>query len=111
MAKYEKIVHGNFDEILDTLDSAVLNGSSSASFEDGSDYSCGDFRCAGRVYERFSYIGSNRVSMALTLAGSNGQYLVSAITSGGSQAIFFKINTWGEDAFLETIADVIEQMG
>ena len=49
--------------------------------------------------------------MALTLAGSNGQYLVSAITSGGSQAIFFKINTWGEDAFLETIADVIEQMG
>lgn len=68
MAKYEKIVHGNFDEILDTLDSAVLNGSSSASFEDGSDYSCGDFRCAVRVYERFSYIGSNRVSMALTLA-------------------------------------------
>ena len=27
----------------------------------------------------------------------------------GSQAVFFKINTWGEDAFLDTIRDTVEQ--
>ena len=63
MAKYERIVQGDLDEILNRLDSAVLGGSISASFEDGSDYAQGDFRCAVRVYERYSYTGNNRVSM------------------------------------------------
>ncbi len=108
MAKYEKMVEGNFDSILEALDAAVLNGSVSASFEDGSDYEKGDFHCAVRVYERYSWTGGNRVSMTVTLVGANGLYLLSAITSGGSQGIFFKINTVGEEAFLETIEDVAE---
>ena len=108
MAKYERIVQGDFDEILNRLDSAVLGGSISASFEAGSDYAQGDFRCAVRVYERYSYTGNNRVSMSLTLVGGNGRYYLSVITSGGSQGLFFKINTWGEEAFLETIEEVLE---
>ena len=108
MAKYERIVQGDFDEILNRLDSAVLGGSISASFEDGSDYAQGDFRCAVRVYERYSYTGNNRVSMSLTLVGGNVRYYLSVITSGGSQGLFFKINTWGEEAFLETIEEVLE---
>jgi hypothetical protein len=30
------------------------------------------------------------------------------ITSGGSQAVFFKINTWGEEAFLDTLRAVLD---
>lgn len=110
MAKYTKMVQGNFDDILTTLHNAVMNGSTSASYEDGSDYCDGEFRCAVRVYERYSFMGGNRVSMSLTLAGSNGRYFLTAITAGGSQATFFKINTVGEEAFLDTISHVLDRL-
>lgn len=110
MAKYVKQVTGDFDAILEHLHQAVLGGSMSASYEDGSDYSQGDFRCAVRVYERYSWTGGNRVSMSLILAGANGSYFLTAITSGGSQATFFKLNTFGEEAFLETIAGAINDL-
>ena len=50
------------------------------------------------------------MSMAVTLAGGNGEYHLTAITSGGSQGMFFKINRWGEDSFLDTIADAVERL-
>ncbi len=108
MAKLQRTVHGDFDQILGRLDNAILNGSISATFEDGSDYRSGDFRSVLRVYERYSWTGGNRVSMALSLAGASGSYLLSVITSGGSQAMFWKFNTFGEQGFLDTIAKVVE---
>ena len=110
MAKYEKVVYGDFDSILEKLNDAVMSGSTSASYEDGSDFSQGDFRCAVRIYERYSWTGGNRVSMSLTLAGRGGVFFLSAITSGGSQGMFFKMNTMGEEAFLETIAEVVDSL-
>lgn len=110
MAKLEKIVHGDFDQILDTIHKAILKKSASASYEEGSDFDRGDFRCAVRVYERYSMIGANRVSMSITLVGGKGEYYLSAITSGGSQGMFFKMNTFGEEAFLETISEVIHNL-
>ena len=110
MAKYERMVNGDFYTILNRLEQAVLHGSASASYEDGSDYSQGDFRCAVRVYERYSWTGGNRVSLTLTVAGCQGQYLVSAITAGGSQGLFMKLNTMGENAFLDTITEVLDSL-
>ena len=106
MAKFERALTGDFDAVLDRLHQGVLDGSMSASYEDGSDYAAGDVRCAVRVYERYSWSGGNRVSMSLTLVGRGRDLFLSAITSGGSQAIFFKINTWGEDAFLDCLRDL-----
>ncbi len=100
---------GDFDEILSYLHDGILEGSASASYEDGSDYAAGEVRCAVRVYERFSYIGSNRVSLNLTLVGEGDELFLSAITSGGSQALFVKINTWGEEAFLDKIVELIAE--
>ena len=109
MAKYERNLHGNFDALLQVLDNAILSGSISASFQGGSDYTMGSVRCAVRVYERYSIIGSNRLAANITLLGDGDSLFISVISSGGSQAVFFKINTWGENAFTEKIADVIEQ--
>ena len=109
MAKYEKRFQGDFVRVLDQFDRAVLEGSFSASLEDGSDMSCGQARCAVRVYERYSALGGNRVSLNLTLVGEDGRIFVSAITSGGSQAIFFKINTLGEGAFLDRVQELLDQ--
>lgn len=107
MAKLEKSIRGNFDEVLSRLDEGILGGSMSASLEDGSDFECGGLRCAVRVYERYSWTGGNRLSMTLTLFGSDGDLKLSAITSGGSNAMFFKMNTIGEDAFLDTLQGLI----
>ena len=109
MAKYESRLKGNFDEFLRAVDSGIRRSSMSASFEDGSDYRCGDTRCSVRVYERYSMIGSNRVSLNVTLVGAGDDLFVTAITSGGSQAVFFKINTFGEESFLRCAVDVIER--
>ena len=111
MAKYERTITGDFDGVLRRLHDGVMNGSASASYEDGSDYRSGDFRCAVRVYERYSWSGGNRVSMSMTLAGRGDELFLSAITSGGSQAMFFKVNTWGEENFLDTLRELIPSLG
>ena len=110
MAKFERAVEGDFQTIVDTLHDAVMNGSSSASWEEESDLSGAGYHCIVRVYERYSWFGGNRVSMALAVAGANGKYNVTAITSGGSQAVFFKVNTVGENAFLDTIIEAIDRL-
>ena len=110
MAKFERTITGDFDDVLDRLHQGVLDGSSSASYEDGSDYAAGDVRCAVRVYERYSFGGGNRVSLAMTLAGDGDELFLSAITSGGSQAMFLKLNTWGEKAFLDTLRELVEKL-
>ena len=108
MAKYEKHLTGNFDEVLNAVTDGVLNGSMSASYEDGSDWTNGTVRCAVRVFERYSYMGGNRVSMNVTLVGNGRDLFLSAITSGGSQALFFKLNTLGEESFLEKLVPIVE---
>ena len=110
MAKFERTITGDFDDVLDRLHQGVLEGSSSASYEDGSDYTAGDVRCAVRVYERYSWSGGNRVSMNLTLVGRGRELFLSAITSGGSQAMFLKVNTWGESAFLDSVRSALDAL-
>lgn len=111
MAKYEKHLTGNFDEFLQRISDSVLNGSMSASYEDGSNWMSGEVRCAVRVFERYSAMGGNRVSMNVTLVGKGEELFLTAITSGGSQAVFWKINTMGEEAFLQTLIDAMERKG
>ena len=108
MAKFEKVINGDFVEILNRIESGILHGSVSASLEDSSDFQSGDARCSIRVFERYSYWGKNRVSLIVTLFQSGyNPIFVSAITSGGSQAMFFKVNTIGEDAFLEKLIELL----
>jgi hypothetical protein len=108
MAKYETMLLGDFDTLLHRLHGGILAGSASASYEDGSNFSLNAIRFASRVYERYSIFGSNRVSMSISLIGVGNQLFVSIITSGGSQAVFIKINTVGEKTFLQQAIDIVE---
>ena len=110
MAKLERTLTGDFDQVLWRLDQAVLNGSMTASLEDRSDFTMGSVQVAVRMYERYSWIGSNRVALCLTLAGEGDRLRLTAITAGGSQAMFFKINTWGEESFLDTLRDIVDKL-
>lgn len=109
MVKLEKKIKGDFDQLLNKIENGILNGSVSASLEDTSDFRSGEARCSVRVFERYSYAGGNRLSMSVTLfqTGNDDIYL-SAITAGGSNAMFFKLNTWGEESFLEKLKEILE---
>ncbi len=108
MAKFETTLNGNFEQILKRIENGILGGSISASLEDSSDFQGGDARCSVRVFERYSYSGSNRVSLSVTLFQNAGEPVyLSAITSGGSQAAFFKINTLGEESFLDKLKELL----
>ena len=108
MAKLEETRYEDFDRLLQRLEQGILEGSMSASLEDASDFRSGSARCSVRVFERYSYMGSNRVSLTLTLFQNGDEPVrLSAITAGGSQAIFFKINTWGEESFLDKLREIL----
>ena len=108
MAKLDQVINGDFGQILKIIEKGILNGSMSASLEDSSDMFDGDARCSVRVFERYSYSGGNRVSLSVTLfQNGNDAIHLSAITTGGSQAMFFKINTFGEEAFLDKLRELI----
>lgn len=111
MAKREARLYGDFDRILHDIEHEILEGSASASLEAQSDFREGEMRCAVRVFERYSWMGGNRLSMSVTLFGGDGECRISVITAGGSQAMFFKINTWGEESFLECIEPIIVKYG
>ena len=108
MAKLEKRLFGNFDQWIGKIEEGILNGSKSASLEEYSDFKSGEARCSVRVFERYSYTGSNRVSLSVTLFQNGDEPIyLSAITTGGSQAVFFKINTLGEEAFLDKLRKLL----
>lgn len=108
MAKLERTLNGDFSTILGKIVDGIVNGSVSASLEECSDFRSGDARCSVRVFERYSYMGGNRVSLSVTLfQNENGPIHLSAITAGGSQAMFIKLNTLGEEAFLDKLRELL----
>ncbi len=108
MAKLEKRLNGDFNGIIRKITDGILDGSVSASLEESSDFKSENARCSVRVFERYSYSGGNRVSLNVTLFQTgNGPIHLSAITSGGSQATFFKLNTFGEEAFLDKLKELL----
>ena len=110
MAKLERTLTGDFDRVLEALHNGVLEGSATASCEEASDFTVDGVRCAVRMYERYSAFGGNRVAMSLTLMGSGGRLHLTAMTAGGSQAMFFKLNTLREESFLGTLAAVVDRL-
>lgn len=109
MAKYVATVQGSFEHFRSYLANEILNGSMSASLEDSHEVVMGNVRCSVMVFERYSYFGGNRVSLNVTLlCADGGPIQVVAITAGGSQAVFWKVNTVGEENFLKKLQEAID---
>lgn len=108
MAKLDCNLKGRLFSILKDIDDAVMQ-SISATLEEESTFTCGNATCVVRVYERYSYTGQNRVSMNITAVACDDNVHLCAMTSGGSQALFFKFNTFGEESFLDTIVSAVEK--
>ena len=109
MAKYECTLRGDYDQALRYFHEGILNGSMSVSFEEESYFQSFGVRVTVRVYERYSMTGGNRLSMTLTLVGDGEKLYLSGIAAGGSQGVWLKINTWGEEAFLDILRGLAQR--
>ena len=110
MAKLERTFpNTDFRSLLIRIEQGIVNSSLSASLEESSDFLDGSARCSVRVFERYSHLGGNRVSLSVTLfqASPDAPVHLSAIAAGGSQALLFKINVWGENAFLSKLIELL----
>lgn len=107
MAHYEQVLDGDVDALFAYLDQKIPAGSVTAKLEDRGDYRLGDARMVVRVYERYSALGGNRVSLCISVLAVGTQLSLCAVSSGGSQAMFWKLNTFGESAFLDRAVDAI----
>ena len=67
MAKIERSINEDFDQLLSNIENGILNSSISATLEDASDFQSGTARCSVRIFERYSYAGGNRVSLNIKL--------------------------------------------
>ncbi len=108
MAKLQCELRGRFDAIVNTIESGIVNSGVSASKEDSSSFYGENSRCTVLVFERYSMLGDNRVSLNVTLYETGDHIYMSAIAAGGSQAMLFKLNTFGESAFLDVLKKVIK---
>jgi Family of unknown function (DUF6054) len=108
VAHYQDVLPGDVDALIAHLDREIPGGSVSAKREDGSDQRIGDARMVVRVYERYSAMGGNRVSLTVSVLAVGRQLAVTMISSGGSRAVFFKVNTLGESAFLDKGLDALQ---
>jgi hypothetical protein len=105
MSKYVYETTGRFEAFVDAVTNIAENISSSTTFEDEHWFSN---NTALLTFERYSMIGSNRVSLSITITETEEGIELAAIPSGGSQAMFFKINIIGEGTFLDEFAHKLE---
>lgn len=111
MAKFENKLNIEFDKLLEKIEEGIINGNISSTLEESTDFKIGKSRCSVRVFERYSTIGNNRVSLNVTLFQvDDSKVHVSAIASGGSQAFIWKVNTFGEEAFLDKFKSILDEI-
>jgi hypothetical protein len=108
VAAYQQQLSGNVDDLVAHVDEAIRRGSVTASLQGTADQRIGDARQVVRVYERYSALGGNRVSLNISVLAIGDQLAVSAISSGGSRAVWFKVNTLGESSFLTQAVSAIQ---
>lgn len=109
MAKFEGLLRGDFEEIRRECMTLILKSSVSAHLEDETRISLEGSRLHFMVFERYSLIGENRLSLSIVMAEKPQGVFMSAISSGGSQGIFYKVNRFGEEAFLDKLRPLIKK--
>ncbi|PKQ26397.1 MAG: hypothetical protein CVT64_04755 [Actinobacteria bacterium HGW-Actinobacteria-4] len=102
---------GSADAFTAHLDQSITGGSVSASIEHRDELVIGDARMILRTFERYSLTGGNRLTLSVSTLAVGDRLEVALTTSGGSQAVFFKVNVFGEQAFMARAIEAVESFG
>ena len=108
MAKYTITVGGSLNELVTYIKHNESRLGSTITLEEEITGTADSAKYWVGTYERYAVLGENRVSLNVMLIEYSEGVKVIATASGGSQAAFFKINTWSEDNFLNDFVSIIE---
>lgn len=108
MARYEATVHGTIEELKGFIDKNKQRLGATISTEEETDGVVDEVKYYMVGFERYAYLGQNRVSLNISMLEYSEGVRVVATSLGGSQAAFFKINHWSEDNFLNDFVSLIE---
>lgn len=103
MAKIERILSGDFDNLKGYIKSELPKESTTFSFEEEFEGVSNGRKYWVAACERYAALGGNRTSLNITLLEEEDGNHIMATGTGGSQGVFIKINTWSEELFLDTL--------
>lgn len=110
MAKYEKIIVGLFEKVVNRLQNDIGNSGLTMNLVDESNYTAGDTKIAVRVYDKYFMRNGNRASLNLTVVCHGSDVFISAIGAGGGKGIIFNFSLGAEDDMVAVVRESIEQM-
>ena len=108
MAKYIKTVPGSLEQLKKYIAHNRPGLGATISLEEEISGTADSVKYWIGTYERYAFLGENRVSLNIVLLEISEGVRVIATSSGGSQAVLMKINHWSEDNFLNDFIGVIE---
>ncbi|MBX4263065.1 DUF6054 family protein [Clostridium estertheticum] len=110
MAKYEKTISGQFEEVLHQLENDIGNSGITMNLVDESNHTYGDTNIAVRVYDKYFMRNGNRASLSLTVVGKGSNVFISAIGAGGGKGIIFNFSLGAEDDMVAVVERSVEGM-
>lgn len=110
MAKYEKMITGQFEVVVNCLQDDISNSGITMNLVDESNYTSGDTNIAVRVYDKYFMRNGNRASLSLTVVGNGSDIYISAIGAGGGQGIIFNFSLGAEEEMVAVVQESIEQI-
>ena len=90
MSKYSCELHGSFKPFCQFLKDELIKSSFSASIEDEHYYDIHDVHVGILILERYSYSGSNRLSLSITITEYQNQMQVTGILQVEAKLYFLK---------------------
>jgi len=111
MAKYEKVVHGDFQEIVEQLNAGILKGGRTMHLVAESSYEAGAHTTVVvRVYDKYFIRIRNRASLSVVFVNSEDEIFLTAIAAGGGSFIPDS-DMDVELELLELVAEILTGMG
>ena len=108
MAKYTTTVAGSLEQLRKYISRNGPNLGATITLEEEISGTADGVKYWIGTYERYAVLGENRVSLNIVLLEFSEGVRVIATSSGGSQAMFLKINHWSEDNFMNDFVSIIE---
>jgi len=108
MAKYEKTINGQFEEVIHHLENDISISGITMNLVDESNYTYGDINIAVRVYDK--YYMRNGASLSLTVVSKGSNIFISAIGAGEGKGIIFNFSLGAEDDMVAVVERSVEGM-
>lgn len=110
MAKFEKLITGNFESVVQEIDKAVMDNGLSMNLVDQSDYELNGSKIAIRVYDKYFMRNKSRASLTVSIIAHEHEIFISAIGAGGGQGAFFNYSLGAETEMMEIVSNYVNKM-